>query len=252
MLFRSKIRPNSETRLRIGNSFMQFAEFNEKGFGILGKTLDQGIVTHLTNELLKLKPSNDKKNETIYGVRNLLNILPDINNFSHSKVVRNIAEKFLGKKAKVVRAIYFDKTSQANWKVPWHQDLTISVKEKIETNGFSVWTRKAEIQHVQPPIELLEKMLTLRFHLDDADETNGALKVIPKSHQNGRLSAAQIKSCREANETHLCSVKKGDCLIMRPLLLHSSSAGSNPKNRRVIHLEFSADELPNGLDWYGS
>lgn len=77
-------------------------------------------------------------------------------------------------------------------------------------------------------------------------------KIIPKSHRSGRLSATEIKNWREANETHLCRVKKGDCLIMRPLILHSSSAGSAPKNRRVIHLEFSAEKLPNNLEWYGS
>jgi ectoine hydroxylase-related dioxygenase (phytanoyl-CoA dioxygenase family) len=95
-------------------------------------------------------------------------------------------------------------------------------------------------------------MLTLRFHLDDANETNGALKVIPKSHKGGRLSASEIKLRRQANETLICSVKKSDCLIMRPLILHSSSAAASPKNRRVVHFEFSADDLPNGLDWYGS
>ncbi len=136
--------------------------------------------------------------------------------------------------------------------MPWHQDLTIAVKEKRETEGFAVWTRKAGIEHVQPPVGILEKMLTLRFHLDDADSSNGALKVIPKSHQSGRLSADEIKFRRQANETRVCSVKKGDCLIMRPLILHSSSAGTRPKNRRVIHFEFSAEDLPNGLSWYGS
>jgi len=130
--------------------------------------------------------------------------------------------------------------------------LTIAVKEKRETEGFTVWTRKAAVEHVQPPVGILERMITLRFHLDDADAANGALKVIPKSHKNGRLSAEEIKFRRRANETRLCSVKKGDCLIMRPLILHSSSAGTSPKNRRVIHFEFSADDLPNGLDWYGS
>jgi ectoine hydroxylase-related dioxygenase (phytanoyl-CoA dioxygenase family) len=136
--------------------------------------------------------------------------------------------------------------------VPWHQDLTIAVNEKRETEGFTAWTRKAVIQHVQPPLEILEKMITLRFHLDDAEETNGALKVIPKSHKKGRLSAEEIKFRRQANETRVCSVKKGDCLIMRPLILHSSSAAATPKNRRVIHFEFSAQDLSNGLNWYGS
>jgi ectoine hydroxylase-related dioxygenase (phytanoyl-CoA dioxygenase family) len=233
---------------------MEFAEFEQNGFGILEKVLDTETVLLLINEVSKLESSNSvrRKSETVYGVRNLLNLSPSIKEFSQSKPVKKIAENFLGKNAKVVRAIFFDKTAEANWKVPWHQDLTIAVKEKRETEGFTAWTRKAEIQHVQPPIEILEKMLTLRFHLDDANETNGALKVIPKSHKGGRLSASEIKLRRQANETLICSVKKSDCLIMRPLILHSSSAAASPKNRRVVHFEFSADDLPNGLDWYGS
>jgi ectoine hydroxylase-related dioxygenase (phytanoyl-CoA dioxygenase family) len=230
------------------------AEFETDGFTILKNALDEKTISRLIKNLSNLKPSNtvSRNKETVYGVRNLLNLLPEIKEFSESETVRNITEKLLGGSAKVVRAIYFDKTPQANWKVPWHQDLTISVKEKRETPGFSAWTMKAEIRHVQPPVGILEKMIALRFHLDDADETNGALKVIPKSHQKGRLSANEIKTMREANETALCRVKQGDCLIMRPLVLHSSSAAMKPKNRRVIHLEFSACSLPNGLEFYGS
>jgi ectoine hydroxylase-related dioxygenase (phytanoyl-CoA dioxygenase family) len=233
---------------------MRLAEIDENGFGILENALDAETASDLKTELAKLKPSNSarRKNETVYGVRDLLNRSLKVRDFSNSETVREIAENLLGGKAKVVRAIFFDKTPDANWKVPWHQDLTIAVKEKRETEGFTVWTRKAGILHVQPPVGILEKMLTLRFHLDDADAGNGALKVIPKSHKNGRLSAGEIKSRRQANESRLCSVKKGDCLIMRPLILHSSSAGTSPKSRRVIHFEFSARDLPNGLDWYGS
>jgi len=233
---------------------MHLAETDENGFSILAAALDAETVSSLKTELSKLKPLDSvrRTNESVYGVRNLLNLSPAVREFAGSENVRRIAESFLGEKARVVRAIFFDKTAAANWKVPWHQDLTIAVREKRETPRFTIWTRKAGVDHVQPPIEILERMLTLRFHLDDADETNGALKVIAKSHLSGRLSAAEIKFRRSANETLVCSVKKGDCLIMRPLILHSSSAGSSPRNRRVVHLEFSAEELPNGLTWYGS
>jgi ectoine hydroxylase-related dioxygenase (phytanoyl-CoA dioxygenase family) len=233
---------------------MNFADFELNGFGILENILDDEIVLRLKKKLANLKPSNSdsQRNETVYGVRNLLNLSLIVREFSVSEPVRKIAKNILGENAKIVRAIFFDKTADANWKVPWHQDLTIAVKEKRDAKGFSAWTRKAGIQHVQPPVEILEKMVTLRFHLDDADETNGALKVIPKSYKSGRLSAEEIKSRRQANEMRLCSVKKGDCLIMRPLILHASSAGTNPQNRRVVHLEFAAGDLPNGLDWYGS
>lgn len=231
---------------------MQIAEIDENGFGVIEDVLSAETVFRLTQELAKISDVKavSKRNNSVYGVRNLLNLSTEIRKFSESETIKNISQKFLGENAKVVRAIYFNKTAGANWKVPWHQDLTIAVKEKRATNNFSAWTMKAGVQHVQPPLDILEKMITLRFHLDDADEMNGALKIIPKTHKKGRLSAEEIKSLREANETHLCSVKKGDCIIMRPLILHSSSAGKNPKNRRVIHFEFAAESLPNGLNWY--
>lgn len=222
------------------------------GFQILKNSINEKIISHLIEDLSKIKLSETKNRKNIYGVRNLLNLSPKVREFAESQTVREIVEKYLGEKAKMVRAIYFDKIPEANWKVPWHQDLTIAVFEKIENEGFTAWTKKSEIQHVQPPIEILENMLTLRFHLDDADESNGALKVLPETHKFGRLSATEIQNLKSKQIVSLCKVKKGDCLLMKPLLLHSSSAGSSPKHRRVIHLEFSAAELPNGLQFYGS
>ena len=231
-----------------------FEKFQKNGFAVIEKSIDRETVAFLSEAVSSLNTltSVKNKNDSVYGVRNLLNISPEIKEFSKSDTVKKTADLFLGAKAKVVRAIYFNKTSDANWKVPWHQDLTISVREKRESHGFTAWTMKADIHHVQPPKAILENMIALRFHLDDTDETNGALKIIPKTHTKGRLSAGEIKIIREANESVICRVKQGDCLIMRPLILHSSSAGTNPKNRRVIHLEFSACDLPNGLEFYGS
>lgn len=197
-------------------------------------------------------PVGKKKTGSFYGVRNLLNLSPKGRELAESREIKNIVAKILGENVKPVRAIFFDKTPEANWKVPWHQDLTIAVKEKRETEGFTVWTSKAEVNHVQPPVFLLEKMLTMRIHLDDADETNGALKVFPASHQKGRLSAADIQNLRTKSQAEVCRVKRGQAFLMRPLLVHSSSAGTHPKHRRVIHIEFSADILPNGLEWNGS
>lgn len=233
---------------------MNFAKFKTDGFFILKNALDEKTVSNLIADLSQIKPqqSASRKTEAIYGVRDLLNLSNSIREFSQSTRVRKIAESILEENAKVVRAIYFDKTADANWKVPWHQDLTIAVREKRETKGFSAWTIKAGIQHVQPPISILENMLTLRFHLDDADETNGALKVVPESHLKGRLSAEQIEAEHRNNAVKLCRAQKGDCLLMRPLILHSSSAGTDPKNRRVIHFEFSAGKLPNNLEWHES
>lgn len=220
------------------------------GVELRRRAIDPKICDDLRNALEKLENAPDVGSP--YGIRNLLERSARIREFSESSPVRAIAEEILGPRARVVRAIFFDKTPDANWKVPWHQDLTIAVRERVETEGFTVWTKKSDVDHVQPPVGLLENMVTLRFHLDAADESNGALKVIPGSHRGGRLSADQIKSVREANESVLCRVEEGDCLVMRPLILHASSAGLSPRRRRVVHFEFAAEALPGQLDWYGS
>jgi len=137
-----------------------------------------------------------------------------------------------------VRAIYFDKSPSVNWAVAWHQDLTVAVRSRVEVRGFVPWSTKNGVPHVQPPIALLEKMLTVRLHLDDCDQENGALRVIPGSHRLGRLSAERIRE--------QCA---GDALLMRPLLLHASGRSKSGRHRRVLHIEYAGFSLPAPLEW---
>lgn len=148
-----------------------------------------------------------------------------------------------------VRAIYFNKSPDSNWLVAWHQDLTICVQEKMEVAGFGPWSVKDDVPHVQPPIGLLENMLTIRLHLDDTDETNGALKVLPGSHTQGRLSAEDIQRWRQGTPEHLCRASAGDALLMRPLLLHASGRSTTDRQRRVLHIEYAGYDLPADMQW---
>jgi ectoine hydroxylase-related dioxygenase (phytanoyl-CoA dioxygenase family) len=149
-----------------------------------------------------------------------------------------------------VRAIYFDKSPAANWSVPWHQDLTVAVRARVDLPGFGPWSTKDGIPHVQPPIDLLERMLTLRIHLDDADRSNGALRVLPGSHRLGRLTADAIEALRIEYPEVLCTAAAGDALLMRPLLLHASRRSTSVRNRRVLHIEYAGFALPSGLRWH--
>lgn len=149
-----------------------------------------------------------------------------------------------------VRGIYFDKRPETNWLVAWHQDLTLVLKERVEVPGFGPWSVKEGVPHVQPPVMLLERMLAVRLHLDDADAGNGALRVLPGTHRLGRLSAEAIQECRETREEVLCEAKAGDVLLMRPLLLHASSRSSSPRRRRVLHIEYAGFQLPTPLEWH--
>lgn len=149
-----------------------------------------------------------------------------------------------------VRAIYFDKSPDANWFVAWHQDVTIALREQADVPGFGPWSVKDGIPHVQPPVELLEQMLTIRLHLDEADESNGGLRVIPGSHRFGRFNSERIQELLVTEPEHLCRAQAGDALLMRPLILHASSRSTNPRHRRILHIEYAGFELPPELNWH--
>jgi hypothetical protein len=149
-----------------------------------------------------------------------------------------------------VRGILFDKVPGANWKVAWHQDLTIAVQDRHAVLGYGPWSVKDGIVHVQPSMELLESMVTVRLHLDDTPAENGALKVISGSHRHGRLDAAGLALLRESEVEHICEAMAGDALLMKPLILHASSASVSPGHRRVVHVEYAQkDLLPPSLRW---
>jgi ectoine hydroxylase-related dioxygenase (phytanoyl-CoA dioxygenase family) len=186
---------------------------------------------------------------SVYGMRNLLSAVPEVRRLADTAVVRAWVEPILGPGALLVRGLLFDKPAHANWKVPWHQDLTIAVRERVETPGFGAWSVKSGVAHVQPPVSALEQMLAVRVHLDDCGEANGPLRVLPGSHGSGRLDAAAIRLWRERVTPIACVACRGEIVLMRPLLLHASSTARAPGHRRVIHLEFAADPLPGGLRW---
>jgi len=182
------------------------------------------------------------------GVRNLLD-LPAFRALANSAALHDIAASILGEGAFVVRGILFDKTDAANWKVPWHQDVTIAVTERRETPGYSPWSVKSGVTHVQPPAEILEQTISLRLHLDDCPAANGALRVLPGTHRFGKLDQKSIDDFATKLATNTCEANAGDVLLMRPLLVHASSASSLPKHRRVIHFDYANVELANALKW---
>jgi ectoine hydroxylase-related dioxygenase (phytanoyl-CoA dioxygenase family) len=187
------------------------------------------------------------------GIRHLLRDVPEVRALARSAPVRGVAEAALGPGAFAVRGILFDKTPDANWKVVWHQDLTIAVRERREVAGFGPWSEKDCVPHVQPPAALLARMVAVRLHLDDCTATNGPVRVIPGSHRAGRLSAADVDRWRAEVPEVVCTVPRGGILAFHSLLLHASSPALEPAHRRVVHIEFAATEwaeLPGGLTWH--
>ena len=183
------------------------------------------------------------------GRRGLLGV-PVVASLARSPRLLGLVRPHVAREPVPVRAIFFDKSPGGNWLVPWHQDLTLALRARAEVTGFGPWSVKDGVPHVQPPVDLLEQMLTVRLHLDDADEANGALRVLPGTHRLGRLSPVQVQEQRAQQADILCAATAGDALLMRPLLLHASGRSTSQRHRRVLHVEYAAFTLPDALHWH--
>jgi hypothetical protein len=170
---------------------------------------------------------------------------------AHVTPATALASTILGPATRPVRATWFDKSPERNWSLGWHQDRTIAVRHRLDVPGFTNWTCKSGIHHVMPPVAFLERMLTLRIHLDTAADDNAPLLVSPGSHRLGRIPEARIPAVIAGHGQQVCVAQAGDVWLYATLILHASARAAAPARRRVLQLLYSADELPDGLQWLG-
>lgn len=196
-------------------------------------------------------------NSQIVGARNLLDYWPDCRSVARS-LLRSIPGEISADHLLLVRVLYFDKPPGRSWALPLHRDETVAVDEHPQASqiplGFSRPTVKAGICHLVAPVHVLDRMYTLRLHLDDMCDTNGPLYVIPGSHADvENQSCSSYANVTDLNRSvEVLRADAGDVLIMRPRLLHGSleSEEDNKQNRRILHFEFAPhDALPQPLRW---
>jgi ectoine hydroxylase-related dioxygenase (phytanoyl-CoA dioxygenase family) len=148
-----------------------------------------------------------------------------------------------------VQCTLFDKSHEKNWLVSLHQDLSIPVRRRVTSPECSGWSEKEGQVYVQPPVGVLEQLFAVRVHIDDCPAESGALRVVAKSHVEGRLSRARAEELRRLNGETMVPVGRGGALVMRPLILHASSKATELRQRRVLHFVFGPPTLPSGLEW---
>jgi ectoine hydroxylase-related dioxygenase (phytanoyl-CoA dioxygenase family) len=226
------------------------ADFQRGGYRIFDPVFSQKEMAELI-EILNRNSDGEsvRRKSEVYAIRNLLETIPDLRVLVEDSRIRSIIEPILGSEYFVVRSLLFDKIPGANWKVTWHQDCMITVRQRIATPGFGPWSTKAGILHVQAPANVMENILALRIHLDDCGTENGPLRILPGTHRGGILTDEEVKHWSSTVAPVICTVQSGGILALRPLLLHASSPAQNPGHRRVIHLEIANEKLPGGLEW---
>lgn len=225
-------------------------EIDTEGFTIINAVYTKNEIEKLislieNNTENKSDTATFRKSQDLFAIRQFHKEIPETLPYIFNQNLKDIIESTFGEGYFITKSIYFDKPEKSNWFVAYHQDLTISVDKKIEIENFENWTTKQNQFAVQPPKEILENNFTLRIHLDNTTKDNGALKVITNSHSKGIF---RVENLEIENES-ICEVEKGGIMIMKPLLFHASNKTTNNQRRRVIHIEFSNQKLPSGLEW---
>jgi Phytanoyl-CoA dioxygenase (PhyH) len=206
------------------------------------------LSSELSMDLLAALPVDAALDDDSAGSRDLL---------SHSwcaELVAPIRRRLhavgvLAEGAVAIQCTLFRKTAICNWKVPYHQDLSVPVAVRVEHPELSGWSTKPDGVYVQAPEPLLSELLAVRLHLDTCDEDDGPLRVVPGSHRAGRLPSAMIADVPKSAVERTCAASRGDLWLMRPLLLHASSRAARPNGRRVLHFLFAPPEPGYGLQW---
>lgn len=238
--------------MKFSSKMQNFKEIETEGFAIIEKVYDENeieklitIIENVTGN--KTEKSTFRKSDDLFAIRQFHKEIPESLNYIFNQNLIDIIKSNFGEDYFITKSIYFDKPEKSNWFVSYHQDLTISVDKKMDIENFENWTNKQNQFAVQPPREILENIFTIRIHLDKTTKENGALKVLNKSHKKGIYRTENVDIENEI-ET-ICEIDKGGIMIMKPLLFHASNKTTNNERRRVIHIEFSNQNLPNQLKW---
>jgi hypothetical protein len=219
-------------------------DLESDGFAVLPGVARQ----HQLNELLALVMQAPRPIEHPSGVpfasRALLETVPRLNQTLQSTGITAIASAQLGLPAFPVDAIFLDKSVEANWTVPAHQDRVFPVADDSEGKHRI----RDGVPYAEPDALTLGKLLALRIHFDPTDSTSGALCFVPGSHRDGVLSDAAIRRVPIAHFVP-CPANVGDVVMMCPLTLHRSSPSQSQSHRRVLHVVYSTQPPSNGLNW---
>ena len=218
--------------------------YDQNGFNVI-----KGLVNIDEVEGLRSAVSNLIGENRSGSIRNIEQKSDLVREFVVSERVMQIVKSYIGNTAKLARTILFNKTKYKNWAVAWHQDKTTAVSKSFKDDAWTNWTVKGDVVHAQPPLQVFEKMITLRLHLDETDNTNGCLQVIPQSHKMGILRQSEVNKIVSRSKVLSCCVNAGDILLMHPLLLHASNKATQNCTRRILHMEFSSYQLSDDIQY---
>ncbi len=215
----------------------------DRGFAVIPPLFEEERVARLAENL-----ANANVRRSRAGVRHALGVA-SVASLANDPRVLELAHCILGASAHPFRATVFEKTTNANWLVVWHQDTALPLRRRTETPGWGPWSVKEGVIYAHAPASALAQVLALRVHLDDSTSWNGPLRVLPATHMLGVLSDETIRQLAQDIVPVECCVPRGGIVAMKPLVVHSSSKSQSDGARRVLHIEYAASTaIAGGLE----
>ena len=199
------------------NSIAQ--SFESNGYAVLNEVLSELEITEIELNLEAVTVGKA-------GTRNLL-FFDWCGRLAQSLKLNSVISPLVLEETVAVQCTYFPKSSDWNWLVTLHRDYSIPVKNRVNASGWSGWSgwsKKEGIIYARPPAGVLKALVAIRLHLEDNTHQNSPLQVVPSSHKHSDPYGISVS----------CLVSKGGVVVMRPLLLHSSSKLTE-SSRRVLH-----------------
>ncbi|HYC92429.1 MAG TPA: phytanoyl-CoA dioxygenase family protein [Thermoanaerobaculia bacterium] len=215
------------------------SDFHINGYALADVTLTDTQCDHLAASIPSAGSSRG-------GMRGLLTH-PTVLQLLLHKQLGGYLWSVIGRDLVAVKATMYDRMPPARGQ--WHQDRVIEVRERMDVASYGPWSSKNGVPHVEPPASVLEQMVAVRLYLDACGPDDGPLRVLPGSHDRGKLDAEALReevSSADAVDLH---VAKGGVLLMRPLLVHASSQARVPRHRRVLHIVLAPAEAISPLEW---
>jgi hypothetical protein len=171
-----------------------------------------------------------------YGARGILSARPELRPLLTELGLDGLAASALRRPASPIDAVFFDKRSDVNWAVPAHQDVVVPIP--ADASAVRNERQRHGLRYGEPPDHVLQELVALRIHFDDAGADNGGLAVVDGSHARGRLSDLAIREIPAGAYRHY-ECRAGDVLLMRPLAVHRSGRSVRLERRRVLHVLYA-------------
>lgn len=167
-------------------------------------------------KMMGQEDSADPEDMLLWRIDKLDERVPNIDDLRSLPFVRKAMTALLGQNVIHYNESFVLKQPHLAPPVPWHQDPS------FKTRVFS------------------DPISTMDVYLDDADEDNGCIWVVPGSHKRGNIDtdSLQIEYGFDLPGAIPVRMKAGDVAFHNNGCLHGSKANRSDRMRRIIYLAF--------------